>query len=118
MIGSFLNTLNSMEGANCFLVDEEYNQVFCRNIKKYHFIRFSYELKFLNSNETVSLDSFGIFKYCKSEAREIVNEFDFFLSSADDLFDCTLNIRVSTEDKLILGEPFFKQHYIIFDFHL
>lgn len=43
---------------------------------------------------------------------EIHNKMD----SRRDSFDCILNFQLSSDDRIILGEPFLRQHYTLFDY--
>lgn len=88
---------------NCSIVDDIDLIVYCRNlIFPIHFIDLKFYFTF-EGNKKIELASHLLYRNCtKSE-------------NSSSIMDCLLNIRYSKSGYVILGEPFMKWHYTIFD---
>ena len=68
-----------------------------------HVMDFKLEINFLtktgSNNYSVLLDENTLIRKCSDDAQD---------ASADERFGCILNIKLSHDDKTILGEPFLK----------
>ena len=65
-------------------------------------------MKFKGTEKSAVLDGYALFKNCSVDIVE--NNLN-----PDERFDCLLNVRLARDSRIILGEPFIKQHYTIFD---
>ncbi|CAD8191101.1 unnamed protein product [Paramecium pentaurelia] len=93
---------NSHVGTECNLVDDEMYLLYCKN---YHFsTAIDYRLAFIFGEHTIPIDNYHlIYRKCES------------VSENQMIQNCLFNIKVSESDYIILGEPFIKNHYIVFE---
>lgn len=76
--------------------------LYCKN---YHFSTATdYRLTFIFGEHTIPIDNYHlIYRKCES------------VSENQMIQNCLFNIKVSESDYVILGEPFIKNHYIVFE---
>ncbi|CAD8095823.1 unnamed protein product [Paramecium sonneborni] len=89
-------------GTECNLIDDEMYLLYCKNFLVQTV--FDYRLTFIFGDHTIVIDNYHlIYRECKS------------VSENQMIQNCIFNIKVSESDYIILGEPFIKNHYIVFE---
>ncbi|CAD8096432.1 unnamed protein product [Paramecium sonneborni] len=93
---------NTHVGTECNLIDEEMYILYCKNLHVQ--IIFDYQLTFIFGEHTIPIDNYHlILRKCN------------VTSDNQMIQDCFFSIKVSESDYIILGEPFIKNHYIVFE---
>ncbi|KRX07367.1 Aspartic peptidase domain [Pseudocohnilembus persalinus] len=109
-IQELVKVINAYDNTNCVIVDNEVNLIYCKQFSVQHELTWNFELGVKGTEDNqihqVKINAQNLIRDCNTDQTN---------SHVSDRFGCTLNINVSKDDKIILGEPFMKQHYMIFD---
>eukprot|EP00825_Cyclidium_porcatum_P020402 TRINITY_DN2312_c0_g1_i1.p1 TRINITY_DN2312_c0_g1~~TRINITY_DN2312_c0_g1_i1.p1 ORF type:complete len:288 (+),score=36.32 TRINITY_DN2312_c0_g1_i1:373-1236(+) len=101
-----ISTLQKQNGMSCKVVDQRFYQVHCNNIRRNYILDQYFSVFFFGQDREVKIDARHFFRDCDKNPFNSKNEYD--------RFSCILNVRLSPDQYVILGEPFLKQHYTIF----
>ncbi|CAK87880.1 unnamed protein product (macronuclear) [Paramecium tetraurelia] len=86
----------------CDLVDSDMYILYCKNLPKS--IQADYILTFTFGNNQISINNSNhLYRECNSSSED------------NRIWDCLFNIKFSQSEYVILGEPFMKNHYIVFE---
>ncbi|CAD8192007.1 unnamed protein product [Paramecium pentaurelia] len=97
-----LNLQQFHSNTACDLVDSDMYILYCKNLPKS--IQTDYILTFTFGNNQISINNSNLlYRECNSSSED------------NRIWDCLFNIKFSQSEYVILGEPFMKNHYIVFE---
>ncbi|EGR31236.1 hypothetical protein IMG5_115220 [Ichthyophthirius multifiliis] len=102
---SFVKILSRISKANCKVVDQNLYVVYCRQFDINLVHKGILAINFDNDVQ-LKLNFLELIKECSLDTSENENF---------ELQDCIFNVQLSQTNNVILGEPFLKKHYTIFD---
>ena len=95
-----MNVLNKFFSADCVLVDGDAYAVYCKSFSMVHVMDFKLQFRFRGSTINVTLSESTLVRNCTVGDTEITD--------TKQRFGCLLNLQLSHDQKIILGEPFLK----------
>ncbi|KAL4455854.1 hypothetical protein ABPG74_003264 [Tetrahymena malaccensis] len=105
-LNQLITIINRYGESNCKIVDLTYFAIYCTNFHTETLQLMEISFSFQGGAKLV-LDYKQLQRQCNVD--------DNYQKENRDDNDCLLNIQLSPTDNIILGEPFLKKHYTIFD---
>lgn len=102
----FLSAMEKQGRIQCQVVDHRFYAVSCKNLAYHHINEQFFSVFFYGQDKEVRLDAHHFFRDCDKDPSNPANK--------NQKFECILNVRLSSDAYVVLGEPFLKQHYTVF----